>query len=336
MHLNEALLHVESEWLDGERRDFARSLRISRGRAVDRAVSARRHPEDRGASVCVRTCGADDRLDRRPCRRDRRAAIAKRRSGDDDLSGCGAPRDGVGRRVDRAYAIAADGALANTIEPSTGASFDAACSDAAARCARCARGSTCGRRPSSSVAGPRRVRAKSAAALRCGASRMAHARDDFRGASAGVFGMGARLSCGGARVTVADSVAWPLTRASSAVERYVRLPEPRSAPNEWLDAIASEIGRGDIDLLLPTCEEVFYLSHGMARLPSSCRIFTSDFALLRTSASQGAFCSAHRGLAGGGAGNAAARDRCGCRRSLLRSRRAGCSSRRFRGSPPQR
>ena len=85
----------------------------------------------------------------------------------------------------------------------------------------------------------------------------------------------------GARVTVADSVAWPLARASAAVDRYVRLPEPRYATNEWLDAIAAEIERGGIDLLLPTCEEVFYLSYGMARLPASCRIFTSDIALLR-------------------------------------------------------
>ena len=113
----------------------------------------------------------------------------------------------------------------------------------------------------------------------------------------------------GARVTVADSVAWPLTRASAAVERYVRLPEPRYATNEWLDAIAAEIERGGIDLLLPTCEEVFYLSHGMARLPASCRIFTSDFALLRSLHHKGHFAAPDRGLAGGRAGDAGARNR---------------------------
>jgi predicted ATP-grasp superfamily ATP-dependent carboligase len=85
----------------------------------------------------------------------------------------------------------------------------------------------------------------------------------------------------GAYVTVADSVAWPLARASAAVQRYVRLPEPRYATNDWLDAIAAEIERDEIDFVLPTCEEVFYLAHGMARLPARCRVFTSDVALLR-------------------------------------------------------
>ncbi|HTA39116.1 MAG TPA: hypothetical protein VK760_08580, partial [Candidatus Acidoferrales bacterium] len=93
----------------------------------------------------------------------------------------------------------------------------------------------------------------------------------------------------GARVTVADSVAWPLARASTAVSRYVRLPEPRYATNEWLDALAEEVVRDGIELLLPTCEEVFYLSHGMARLPASCRVFTSEFALLRTLHHKGHF-----------------------------------------------
>jgi hypothetical protein len=93
----------------------------------------------------------------------------------------------------------------------------------------------------------------------------------------------------GARVTVADSVAWPLARASSAVERYVRLPEPRSATNDWLDALAAEVVRGGVDLLLPTCEEAFYLAHGRAQLPPSCRVFTSDFALMRTLHHKGQF-----------------------------------------------
>ena len=93
----------------------------------------------------------------------------------------------------------------------------------------------------------------------------------------------------GARVTVADSVAWPLARASRAVDRYVRLPEPRYASNAWLDAIASEVARGGIDVVLPTCEEVFYLSHGMSRLPASCRVFTSDISLLRTLHHKGHF-----------------------------------------------
>ena len=84
----------------------------------------------------------------------------------------------------------------------------------------------------------------------------------------------------GARVTVADSVAWPLNRASRCIDRYVRLVEPRSAPDRWIAEIAAYVDRECVDLVLPTCEEVFYLAHGASKLPERCRAFTSDFELL--------------------------------------------------------
>lgn len=82
----------------------------------------------------------------------------------------------------------------------------------------------------------------------------------------------------GWRVTVADSLAYPLARASSAVSAYLRLPEPCSSPMRWVDAIADAVLRRGIDLVLPTCEEVFYLSYGKDRIP--CRVFTSGFELM--------------------------------------------------------
>ena len=84
----------------------------------------------------------------------------------------------------------------------------------------------------------------------------------------------------GWQVSVADSLAWPMTRASSATGRYLRLPEPRRAPADWVAALRREVDENRIDLLLPTCEEVFYLSHGLAQFPHYCRVFVSDFELL--------------------------------------------------------
>lgn len=82
------------------------------------------------------------------------------------------------------------------------------------------------------------------------------------------------------QVYVADSLAWPLTRASKAVDHYMRLPEPRQAHDLWTQALAQAIAMHHIDLLLPTCEEVFYLAHSLSCLPASCRAFCSPFALL--------------------------------------------------------
>lgn len=82
----------------------------------------------------------------------------------------------------------------------------------------------------------------------------------------------------GWRVTVADSLAWPLARASRAAHAFLRLPEPRRSPARWIDAIAAAVRREHIDLVLPTCEEAFYLSYGKDRIP--CRVATSDFDLM--------------------------------------------------------
>lgn len=99
----------------------------------------------------------------------------------------------------------------------------------------------------------------------------------------------------GHQVTVADSLAWPLARASRAVQAFVRLPEPRSNPQVWIEALANLIRERQIDLLLPTCEEVFYLAHGLEQLTPLCRVLTSDFALLHQLHHKGRFAELTQG-----------------------------------------
>jgi len=98
-------------------------------------------------------------------------------------------------------------------------------------------------------------------------------------------------------VTVADSLGQPLSRFSRAAERFVRLPEPRHNPDAWVDALAQVIHQQRIDLLLPTCEEVFYLAHGLERLRPLCQVFTSDFALLHRLHHKGDFAAMTQGWA---------------------------------------
>ncbi|AXE36730.1 ATP-grasp domain-containing protein [Chromobacterium phragmitis] len=82
----------------------------------------------------------------------------------------------------------------------------------------------------------------------------------------------------GWQVTIADSLSWPVSRASRSAHRYARLPEPRLNPARWLDALRGLILDRKIDLVLPTCEEAFYLASGRGGLP--CRVLTSDFDLM--------------------------------------------------------
>lgn len=73
-------------------------------------------------------------------------------------------------------------------------------------------------------------------------------------------------------VTVADSMRWPLSRWSVATDRYVRLPEPRVDSRLWADSLLEVIKANRVDLVMPTCEEVFYLAYWADYLP--CRVLT--------------------------------------------------------------
>lgn len=81
-------------------------------------------------------------------------------------------------------------------------------------------------------------------------------------------------------VSVADSVNYPLSRFSRCVSHFLRLPEPKQDPSAWVEVLVDAARQRRIDLLVPTCEEVFYLAHGLERLTPFCRVFTSPLRLL--------------------------------------------------------
>ena len=82
----------------------------------------------------------------------------------------------------------------------------------------------------------------------------------------------------GWRVTVGDSLRWPVAKFSRAAPDYLRLPEPRPHPAAWIDALRAAVMAHGIDLVLPTCEESFYLAYGRDQIP--CQVMISDFDLL--------------------------------------------------------
>jgi len=82
----------------------------------------------------------------------------------------------------------------------------------------------------------------------------------------------------GWHVSVGDSLRWPVARFSRATHDYLRLPEPRPDPAGWIAALRTAVSARGVDLVLPTCEESFYLAHGRDQIP--CSVFAVDFQLM--------------------------------------------------------
>lgn len=90
------------------------------------------------------------------------------------------------------------------------------------------------------------------------------------------------FTASGWQVYVADSLAQPVSRYSCAASHYFRLPEPRYDPLGWWTALAKLVKQHQIGLVLPTCEEVFYLGHGLEHLPEiPCPVITLPLSRLQ-------------------------------------------------------
>ncbi|HWV16622.1 MAG TPA: hypothetical protein VN030_14405 [Cellvibrio sp.] len=91
------------------------------------------------------------------------------------------------------------------------------------------------------------------------------------------------------QVTLADSLRWPLSKFSAVGRDYCQLPEPRKNPQRWIAALQQLVQQKNIDWIIPTCEEVFYLAWGAEQLKPYCQIFCSNFALLQQLHHKGRF-----------------------------------------------
>jgi hypothetical protein len=64
----------------------------------------------------------------------------------------------------------------------------------------------------------------------------------------------------GHRVVLADTFFYPMARATRMKDRYARLPSPRRGLSEYSAAVEALVVREAPDLVVPTCEEVFFLA----------------------------------------------------------------------------
>lgn len=96
------------------------------------------------------------------------------------------------------------------------------------------------------------------------------------------------LADDGCDVHVAESVDVHLTRLSRTACHH-RVPPPRQEPAAFIEALVALIRETGAELLLPTCEEVFWVARGRDVLSEHCVVPVPELATLRDVHHKGAF-----------------------------------------------
>ena len=90
-----------------------------------------------------------------------------------------------------------------------------------------------------------------------------------------------RFAHQGWTVCIADSIPCQISGASKAVKATLRIAPPRHAPAQFTADLQRIVRDHAIDLVVPTCEEVFFVSRYRHHLPVHVRVLAEDFAKLR-------------------------------------------------------
>lgn len=89
-----------------------------------------------------------------------------------------------------------------------------------------------------------------------------------------------RLWREGHRVVGVDSLRRPVGRSSRAFASHHRVPSPRFARAAFIDAVLEIAEREGVDLIWPTCEEIFHLAADHGRISARVPLFCDPLAAL--------------------------------------------------------
>jgi glutathione synthase/RimK-type ligase-like ATP-grasp enzyme len=93
----------------------------------------------------------------------------------------------------------------------------------------------------------------------------------------------------GWKVIMADTLNAPLGRSSATCSNYVKLPAPDRYPDEFRDALRNILDLHKPYLVIPTCEEVFYLAWAFESLGIEDMLFAPPLAALRRAHNKASF-----------------------------------------------
>lgn len=97
------------------------------------------------------------------------------------------------------------------------------------------------------------------------------------------------LHDGGHHVVMADSLGRCISAGSRACSAYVLLPAANGDPTDYEAALRQAIKANAIDIVVPTCEEVFHLAGLWARKEMGASLFAPDMAMLTRAHNKFAF-----------------------------------------------
>lgn len=97
------------------------------------------------------------------------------------------------------------------------------------------------------------------------------------------------LGDAGHRIVMADSLRVTLGSVSRFVSRHYRYPPPRHEPERFLAAVERIVIDEQVDCIIPTCEEVFYLAQREQAWPNGCELFAPPREMLKQLHHKGQF-----------------------------------------------
>ncbi|MCB9992837.1 MAG: hypothetical protein H6873_04175 [Hyphomicrobiaceae bacterium] len=100
----------------------------------------------------------------------------------------------------------------------------------------------------------------------------------------------------GHSVWLADTHRFPVSRPTRSAKGHVRLPPPRRNFAAYAHAVARVVDEKSIDLVVPTCEEVFFLAAARDVAGKSIPVFAPPFEVLANAHHKGRFAEGSRGL----------------------------------------
>lgn len=97
----------------------------------------------------------------------------------------------------------------------------------------------------------------------------------------GTLELARMLAAFGHYVVAADSVRFELCRSSQACRGFYQLPPPNFDPQGFKRRLLQLIQREKIDLLIPTCEEIFHIAGLKEELSLHCQVFCASLPVMK-------------------------------------------------------
>ncbi len=98
-----------------------------------------------------------------------------------------------------------------------------------------------------------------------------------------------QLKTNGHKVFVADSSDSYICQYSNAVEKSFTIPSPRFKQKAFIQRLQELVSQYQIDIVIPICEEIFYLSQAVDQFPDHCHLFSPTFEILESLHNKWAF-----------------------------------------------